>query len=101
MSATNRLPDDFSGVAEFKVISTDIATGIDTASIYTKYYRNGALHREDGPAVLLDGKPHEYWVSGGRFTEEEFNSYIEKKNLKEALQVDLDVKADNNKKSKI
>jgi len=55
MSTTNGLPEDFSGIAEFKTITTDLITGKETVSIYTKHYRNGELHREDGPAVLLDG----------------------------------------------
>ncbi|HDV8354064.1 TPA: hypothetical protein RKT01_005939 [Burkholderia vietnamiensis] len=101
MSTTIELPDDFSGEAEFKVITTDLATGIDTASIYTKHYRNGVLHREDGPAVLLEGKPYEYWIDGRLFSEEEFSVYLERKKLNESLNCDLKERENYNKKSKI
>ncbi|WP_279211859.1 hypothetical protein [Delftia acidovorans] len=93
MNKKNELPDDFSGVAEFKNITTDFttcATGIESVSdVYIKHYLNGALHREDGPAVFLDGKPHQWWVHGCQFTEEEYGHFLEKKALKEKLESNL------------
>ncbi|MDA8453673.1 hypothetical protein M4R22_02740 [Acidovorax sp. GBBC 3334] len=53
MSEKNGIPDNFSGVVEFKFIETDFATGKEKGVIYIKHYRNGLLHREDGPAILL------------------------------------------------
>ncbi|WP_028211600.1 hypothetical protein [Paraburkholderia mimosarum] len=101
MSTTKALPDDFSGVAEFKMVSTDFATGEETVSaIYIKHFFNGELHREDGPAVLLDGKPHQWWVNGHQFSEEEYGHFLEKKALKEKLESNLGEKG-SSKRGKI
>ncbi|MBK1820500.1 hypothetical protein [Burkholderia orbicola] len=100
MSTTNELPDEFSGVAEFRIINTDLITGRKTVSIYTKHYRNGELHREDGPAVLLGGEPHEYWVHGRQYSEEEYSHFLEKKALKEKLESNLGEKG-SSKRGKI
>ena len=44
------------------------------------HYKNGALHREDGPAVVYhnssdNAKPDEYWLDGRRVTKEEVEAY--------------------------
>jgi hypothetical protein len=89
MSTTNGIPEDFSGVVEFSLIDNNLITGRETVSIYIKNYRNGALHKEDGPAVLLDGKPHEWWVHGRQYLEKEYGHFLEKKALKEKLESNL------------
>ena len=90
MSTKNGIPDDFSGVAEFKMVSTDFSTGVETVSaVYIKHFFNGELHREDGPAVLLNGKPHQWWVNGHQFSEEEYGHFLGKKALKEKLESNL------------
>lgn len=89
MSTKNGIPDNFSGVVEFKFIETDFATGKEKAAIYTKNYRNGVLHREDGPAILLEGVPHQWWIHGRQYTEEEYGQFLEKKALKEKLESKL------------
>ncbi|MYM40149.1 hypothetical protein [Duganella qianjiadongensis] len=86
MSTTNELPPDFSGIAQLNHITTNYETGITSVVVYTKYYRNGVLHREDGPSVLLEGKPHEYWVHGRQYSEEEYGHFLAKKALKEKLE---------------
>lgn len=101
MKTKNELPDDFSGIAEFKIISTDVATGYDSVhAVYIKQYLDGVLHREDGPAVLLDGKPDQWWVHGRQYSEEEYGHFLEKKALKEKLESNLAPRADG-KKGKI
>ena len=89
MSTTNGIPDDYSGIVKFTLTETDFATGAEKSAIYTKHYRNGELHREDGPAVLLEGKPHEWWVHGRQYTEREYGYFLEKKALKEKLESNL------------
>jgi hypothetical protein len=97
MSNINKLPDQFSGIAEVRIIDDDFVTGREITSIYTKYYSNGELHREDGPAVLLEGKPHGYWVNGRQYSEEEYGHFLEKKALREKLESNLGEKGLSNK----
>lgn len=58
---------------------------------------HGLIHREDGPAVYA--KEQKYWfdkpswfIKGVELTEEEFNDYLDKKNLKNSLESDLEEK---------
>ena len=55
-------------------------------------YKNGKLHREDGPAwEASDGT--KYWYLFDRsVTEEEFNHWLAKKQLNERLTEHLEVK---------
>jgi hypothetical protein len=92
MNTPNLVIDGFSGVAEFKIISTDLVTGSETTSTYLKYFVKGILHRENGPAVLLEGKPHEWWINGGQLTEKEYQHFLEKKALREKLEANLSEK---------
>ena len=50
------------------------------------WYKNGERHREDGPAVEVVNGYNTWWVNGKMLTEEEFNKWRLKKNLKELLQ---------------
>ena len=92
MKTPNLVIDGFSGVAEFKIISTDLTTGSETTSTYLKYFISGILHRENGPAVLLEGKPHEWWINGRQLSEEEYGRFLEKKALREKLESTLNKK---------
>lgn len=92
MSTTNELPEGFSGIADFNLITTNYETGITSVVVYTKYYRNGVLHRDDGSAVLLEGKPHQYWVNGRQYSEEEYGHFLQKKALNEKLCTNLPLK---------
>ncbi|GKT21923.1 hypothetical protein [Acidovorax sp. SUPP3334] len=83
------LPENFSGVMKFTRTTTDYRTGTDDVVIYIYHYRNSELHREDGPAVLLEGKPHQWWVHGRQLSEEEYGQFLEKKALKEKLESNL------------
>lgn len=85
----NALPENFSGVINFKTTTTDFETGTDTVVTYTYHYRNGELHREDGPAALLEGNPHQWWVHGRQYSKEEYGHFLEKKALKEKLESNL------------
>lgn len=41
------------------------------------WYQFDKLHNIDGPAVITDYSHKEWWVNGRRFTEEEFNLYVD------------------------
>lgn len=60
--------------------------------IKTVHYKEGAMHREDGPAVIYadKSKPDEYWLDGRRSTKEEVDSYLARKNDKKLHVVFLD-----------
>lgn len=49
-----------------------------------KHLKEGALHREDGPAVVyLDkSKENEWWLEGRKVTEEEVKKYVAEKEEK-------------------
>jgi hypothetical protein len=34
------------------------------------FYKNNKLHNADGPAVIKDGEPPQYWRDGVRYTEQ-------------------------------
>jgi len=59
----------------------------------TVHYKNGALHREDGPAVVYHEKGgtrvDEYWLDGKRVTKEEMESYRTEKLKKKLHRVSL------------
>jgi hypothetical protein len=93
MISKNQLPEDLSGIAESRYITENYQTGIISVNVYASYYRSGILHREDGPAVLLDGKSHEWWVHGRQCSEEEYGHWLEKKALNEKLNATLDLRS--------
>ena len=43
-----------------------------------KWYLNGKLHREDGPAIEWAGGRRSWWLNGKRLTEAEFNQRMSK-----------------------
>lgn len=97
MSTTKGIPEDFSGVVEFKLTETEFATGKEKIATYLKHFRNGLLHREDGPAILLDGKSHQWWVHGRQLSEEEYGHFLDKKTLKEKLESNLGEKGSSSR----
>lgn len=62
---------------------------------------HGNKHREDGPAVMEANGILEYWIHGVQYTEEEFNFYLEKKELQKTLPNDLTNLEVESKKTKI
>ena len=44
-----------------------------------EWWLNGNLHREDGPAVEWGNGYKEWWIDGEQITEEEFNQIQESK----------------------
>lgn len=65
------------------------------------WFRKGLPHREDGPAITyLDGR-QEWYVDGYEYTKEEFEQYIARKQLKDALQSDLHVGGSKSVKIKV
>ena len=62
-----------------------------------RWYLNGVIHREDGPAVEFADGTKEWWLNGVQHTEEEFNQWLEKKHLNERLQQTLEEKPQGKK----
>ena len=55
---------------------------------YRAWFVNGVKHREDGPAeIWMDVK--RWWINGIEYTKEDFNQWLEKKNLNSKLQSEL------------
>jgi hypothetical protein len=61
---------------------------------------HGEYHREDGPAIEWDTGKKEWWLTGRKLTEEEFNQWRTKKDLNEKLHLTLPEKS-KEKKNKI
>ncbi|VVG73357.1 hypothetical protein PAP18089_04362 [Pandoraea apista] len=87
---TDCLPKDFSGVAEFSMTTFNYLDNSTSVKTYNYYYYLGNLHRMDGPAVLLEGEPNQWWINGRQYSEEEYGRFIEKKALKENLEILLE-----------
>ncbi len=49
------------------------------------WYKHGKQHREDGPAVIHSNGNKEWFINGNQLTQEEFNQWLDKKNLNEKL----------------
>ena len=62
-----------------------------------KWSINGKYHREDGPAVEFGNGYKEWWMNGVQYSKEEFNQWLEKKNLNERLNQTLDEKPSKKK----
>jgi hypothetical protein len=61
------------------------------------WYKNGLLHREDGPAIDWPSGPGVGWskrwfLNGVELSEEQFNQWLEKRRLNEKLQSTLEEK---------
>jgi hypothetical protein len=74
-NAFEELQDDFE--RQFYGASTRIIE----YSNCKKYYTNGILHREDGPAVVYHDskKPSEYWLNGTKVSKEIVEKAVEEK----------------------
>ena len=51
-----------------------------------RWYKDGQLHREDGPAIEYASGKKEWWVNGVEYTEELFNKYQLNKKLEATLE---------------
>ena len=49
-------------------------------------YKNGKLHREDGPAIEYANGSKEWWLNGVEYTEELFNKIQLNKKLQSKLE---------------
>lgn len=56
-----------------------------------KWYGNGELHREDGPAVEYPDGRKSYWLKGKRYTKEEWLYKCTKSRLKKDGMDDTDL----------
>ncbi len=65
-----------------------------------EWFVHGLRHREDGPACIESDGSKEWWIDDVQLTEEEFNQWLEKKNLCNKLQTSLEEKPEQ-KKNKI
>lgn len=50
---------------------------LDWTNGHKTWYKNGMCHRIDGPASIVPGHGCAYFVGGRRFTEDEFNLYVD------------------------
>lgn len=93
-------------------MSNDLHEGKNIRSDDIVWMWNGKVHREDGPAIqhesgyfawYFEGKKHrlvgpaiiwhdgsmEWWINDVQLTDEEFNQWLEKRQLNEKLQSSL------------
>lgn len=49
------------------------------------YFQNGKLHRLDGPAVITKGGPKEYWIDGQKLSPKYYKLEIERRKKKGLL----------------
>lgn len=118
MSNTTGIPDNFTGSLRRTYTTTDYQTGLETNYIRLEHYLNGMLHkeggpardavdtkewfiegqrhREDGPAIVVQGDPDSggiptkrWFLRDRELTEEQFNRFLEMKALNEKLQINL------------
>ncbi len=93
MNEPTTVTSDFTGTTRSIGIVTDASTGIESTLGITKYYVNGALHRENGPALIryIDGKSFDkqWWLEGVRMPKDEFQKNLEKIYLYRALNIKL------------
>lgn len=53
------------------------------------WYIHGNLHREDGPAIEYANGENQWYINNNKMTEEEFNHWLDKKNLNQKLEINL------------
>ena len=56
---------------------------------HKEWYQNGVLHREDGPAFEGKNGTQTWYLKGVQYTEEEFKNWESKRFLNEKLQNNL------------
>lgn len=56
------------------------------------WYIHGKKHREDGPACEWSETDKEWWIHGKKLTLQEFNQWLDKKNLHIKLEENLEPK---------
>lgn len=57
-----------------------------------EWFFNGQRHREDGPAVEWDSGHKQWFLHDIEYTEQEYQQWLDKKNLNTKLQVTLPAK---------
>jgi hypothetical protein len=55
-----------------------------------EWYQNGKRHRLDGPAVESSDGSKEWWINGIKYSEKDFNLFIEKENKIKELKTSCD-----------
>lgn len=63
-----------------------------------RWFQNDKIHRENGPAIETSWGHKEWYLYGVKYTEEEFNQWLEKKSLNKKLENSLDSKPKEKKK---
>lgn len=49
------------------------------------WYHHGVLHREDGPAIITQNNENIWYINGGFLTQNEHQNHLIQKNLKSYL----------------
>ena len=58
-----------------------------------EWWFNGNLHREYGPALVCANGHKEWWIAGQEFNKNEFQHWLDKKNLNTKLETNLHTKS--------
>ena len=64
LNKLNGLPENYTGIIEYNY------TGIIEYNNTIYYYLNGKYHREDGPAIIINGSIQKYYINDKNITEE-------------------------------
>lgn len=64
-------------------------------------FKDGLYHCEDGPDLINANGDKEWWINNKQLTEEEFNEYIQIKNMKKNIRRNLSVNKTESKPLKI
>ena len=105
MSTESELPFKLTGIVQRIDKITDFQTGIEKMHVTTEYYQQRMIHIKDGPASTFNNPDngylfHEWFRNGERITEQEFQQWLDKKNLNEKLHSTLKPKP-TEKRSKL
>lgn len=65
----------------------------------TRYYKDGILHRLDGPAIVRKEGENEYYIDGRYYEKEDFKNYVEK--LEENKKYTYVIKLTKSEKEKV
>lgn len=68
-----------------KLSSTEGPAFISKKDNYKAWYLNGRLHRIDGPAKIYGNGYQEYWVTGTKYTEQEYPKAVFEFKLKQCI----------------
>lgn len=85
-------PKNFTGLVEYEYkdkywykngeLHREDGPAIEKTNGFKAWYKNGLGHREDGPAEIYPNGTEKWWIEDEYYTEEEFKEEIERRNQK-------------------